>query len=130
MPINLENKMAKSIHNLGSLKEKILSKKTTITDPNMAEKFKLADKTLGISENKNQQPSSTLRVVKKTFSIPSNELQLIDEVKGKALNKKIVLSESETIRLGILIAKESSEELLVKFAKQLEVLPKGRPKSK
>jgi len=122
--------MAKSIHNLGSLKEKILPKKTAITDLNMAEKFKLADKTLGISENKNQQTSSTLRVAKKTFSIPSNELQLIDEIKGKALNKKIVLSESEAIRLGILIAKESSEELLVKFAKQLEVLPKGRPKNK
>jgi len=117
--------MVKFAHNLDSLKEKISPKKS-ISDPSIAEKFKLADKTLGISEKPRQKPFE--KVAKKTFSIPNNELEFINEIKEKALNKRIVLSESEAIRLGVLIAKEASEDCLAKFAKQLTILPKGRPK--
>lgn len=119
--------MVKLTHNLNSLKEKISPKKSSDDSSiAIAEKFKLADKTLGIIEKPHLKPFE--KVAKKTFSIPNNELKFIDEIKEKALNKRIVLSESETIRLGILIAKETSEDNLAKFAKQLEILPKGRPK--
>jgi len=117
--------MAKSIHNLNSLKEKISSKKV-VSDADVAEKFALADKTLGVSESQ----QTAIRVTKKTFSIPENELNYIDEIKEKALNKRVILSESETIRLGLLIARETPDDSLARFAKRLEVLPKGRPKSK
>lgn len=118
----------KQKHDLNSLKEKIRPKQGVGGDTSITKRFAMADKTLGVHEQENNMPKMTSKVVKKTFSMPEGELKLINFIKDKALNKRIAISESEAIRLGILIATETKEDDLIKFIKRLEILPKGRPK--
>jgi len=65
--------------------------------------------------------------VRKTFSIPETELELIDKIKDKALDRKVVLAESEVVRLGFLVLSELSGNELEKLSDKLEKMPMGRP---
>ena len=118
-------------YNLSGFKEKIASRDKKEIEEAASNKFKRADEALGVSQEEaktHAEPQSFTRIVRKTFSIPEAELGLIAEVKDRALNKKLVLAESEIMRLGLLIASKLSEDELVKASKKLEKMPLGRPK--
>jgi len=85
--------------------------------------LKLADETLGVDEpqGKPVETKSFARVVRKTFSIPETELELIDKINNKALNRKVVLAESEVVRLGFLMLSELSEGDLEALSERLEI---------
>ena len=120
-------------YNINSLKEKISTRKECEIKQNAAARFKSADETLGIKdleENKNALLSSYSKVVRKTFSIPSSDLALIEIIKDKALNKKRVLSDSEIVRLGFLILSELSDEDLNDLSQRIKKIPVGRPLKK
>ena len=67
------------------------------------------------------------KVIRKTFSITKTEIELILKIKDKALNKKVILSDSAIARIGFLLLSDLSDGDLVSLSKRLEKTPLGRP---
>src|SRR5271170_2791896 len=110
-------------YDLGKFKQKISPREGDEVKKKAASRFNVADEVLGINQAEDAAPKSFARIVRKTFSIPENELQLIEKVREKALNKRVVLADSEIVRIGLLIASELSDEKLEKIAGRLEKMP-------
>lgn len=119
-------------YDLSNFKKKIAPRDKDEVEKGAASRFSKADETLGVDEpqEKPLETKSFARVVRKTFSIPETELELIDKIKDKALNRKVVLAESEVVRLGFLILSELSEDDLETLSERLEKMPMGRPPKK
>lgn len=116
-------------HNLSSLKEKIASNPSAKLD--IFDKFRKADSVLNTKEETVEHKADTQtksKIIRKTFALPSSEVDLIEKIKQKALNRRVVLSESAVIRLGMLMASNASEDDIESLSKSLTVLAKGRPK--
>lgn len=104
-----------SKYNTSSLVQKIASRNKEEVLQHAADRFARADDALGVVVEKLEKKEETVpftRVIKKTFSIPESELDLVEKIKDIALNKRIVLAESEVLRLGLLVVSELSEEAL------------------
>ncbi len=115
-------------YDLTEFKNKIAPRKKELVEQEAPSRFNQADKALGIDEGSTPAlPSKTLRVVRKTFSIPENEVGLINEIKDKALDWKLVLAESEVVRLGFMALLQLSSDELKNLATSLEKMPMGRP---
>lgn len=123
-----------SKYNLNNFKKKIAPRDKSEVENSAASRFSKADETLGFEKSQEKpiekNTQSLTRVVRKTFSIPETELELIDKIKDKALNRKIVFAESEVVRLGFLILSELSDGDLEALSKKLEKMPMGRPPKK
>jgi len=119
-------------YDLSNFKKKIAPRDKEEVERDAASRFSKADEALGVGElqEKPVETKSFARVVRKTFSIPETELELIGKIKDKALNRKIVLAESEVVRLGFLILSELSEDNLEALSERLEKMPMGRPPKK
>lgn len=119
-------------YDLSNFKKKIAPRDKDEVEKGAASRFSKADETLGVDEpqEKPLETKSFARVVRKTFSIPETELELIDKIKDKALNRKVVLAESEVVRLGFLMLSELSEGDLEALSERLEKMPMGRPPKK
>ena len=119
-------------YDLSNFKKKIAPRDKNEVEKGAASRFSKADETLGVGELKEKplEKNSFARVVRKTFSIPEIELNLIHKIKDKALNRKVVLSESEVVRLGFLILSELSDDDLEALSEMLEKIPTGRPPKK
>lgn len=119
-------------YDLSSFKKKIAPRDKDEVEKGAASRFSKADETLGVEEPQEKpiETKSFARVVRKTFSIPETELELIDKIKDKALNRKVVLAESEVVRLGFLMLSELSEGDLEVLSERLEKMPMGRPPKK
>ena len=120
-------------YNLGSLKDKISTRNEEEIKKNAAARFKSADEILGMNTQQDGQIVQTLpknNAVRKTFSIPENDLLLIDVIKDKALNKRKILSDSEIVRLGFLVLSELSDEKLTDLSQRIEKTALGRPRKK
>jgi len=119
-------------YDLSSFKKKIAPRDKDEVEKGAASRFSKADETLGVEEPQEKpiETKSFARVVRKTFSIPETELELIDKIKDKALNRKVVLAESEVVRLGFLMLSELSEGDLEALSERLEKMPMGRPPKK
>jgi hypothetical protein len=120
-----------SRYNTTLLKAKISPRDKEGRENSAIDRFKNADETLGVaSESIKNVTKSHTKVVRKTFSIPEKEIHLFEQIQDKALNKKVVLGESEVLRLGLLIVSELSDEELSLSARRLEKIPTGRPTKK
>jgi|SRR6185312_5567942 len=121
-----------SQYNRASLKEKITPRDKSEIEKKAADRFKKADETLGMENEPvlEKEKKSMTRVIRKTFSIPEKELSLIEKIKNNALNNKLVLGESEVLRLGLLVISSFSSDELEKSARLLEKIPMGRPSKK
>ena len=123
-------------YDLTGFKKKITPRGKDEIQEKAANRFANADNTLGVAtiEQQDQQclnvKKDVCRVVRKTFSIPENELMLFDKIKDRALDLKIVLAESEVIRLGLSILCELPERELEKASKKLVRMQAGRPSQK
>jgi hypothetical protein len=116
-------------YNLSTLKEKISPRTEEATKEKAKDRFLEADKTLGIEEIlENKETAIAQKIIRKTFSIPKDELQLIDKIKEQALNNRIVLSESEAVRIGLVVAAKLDNNELTNIAQQITKLKPGRPK--
>lgn len=109
---------------LSALTQKITHK--TLLDP-QHDKFKNADLALGIEETIEEQEARE-KVVRKSSAITTDDLKIIQAIQDKCLNYKIVLNDSEVVRLALLIASQLSEEELISASKKLKKVPTGRPK--
>ncbi len=119
-------------YDLSNFKKKIAPRDKDAVEKGAASRFSKANETLGVEEHEEKaiETKSFARVVRKTFSIPESELGLINKIKDKALNKKIVLAESEVVRLGFLMLSELPDDDLETLSDRLEKMPMGRPPKK
>ncbi len=112
--------MTKMQNSLDKLGERI-SHKSEI--PLVYERFNTADKILDVAKQKTRD-----RVIRKSYALTKNDLENIELIKDKCLNKKVVLSDSLVIRLAINLAKELSDKDLIEASKKIPKYSAGRPK--
>lgn len=55
------------------------------------------------------------RTIKKTYTITEIELEKLDKIKDRALDKKVILNDSEIVRFGINLVSKLSIESLIKL---------------
>ncbi len=123
-------------YDLTKLKNKISSRDREEIKESATSRFSQADQVLNNDKedtshvNSIQQPRSTAtkQVVRKNFSLPIKECPLIDIIKDKALDRKVVLSDSEVLRLGLLVLSELSADDIRLLASGLEKMRMGKPK--
>lgn len=107
------------------LKQKITPKGIAEKNFNNQDKFAVADNVLIPIENEIKKSL----VLRKTFSIPEEEMTNFKRIKNRALDYRVVISDSEIVRLGLILVtklndKEFQEEIL-----NINKLTTGRPKS-
>lgn len=127
--------MAKGKYDLSNFKKKIAPRDRDEIEKKAASRFSKADEALGVieavePEKRTETPPPMSRVVRKTFSIPENELGLINLIKDTALDNKVVLAESEIVRLGFLVLSEMKGDEIQALAGRLTKMPMGRPPKK
>lgn len=112
--------MSKKRNNLSVLGEKIAHKKEELSIYN---RFKNADKVM----DKTAQELRG-RIIRKSYAITKTDLENIQLIKDKCLNKRIVLSESHIIRLAIKLAAALSEKEIIEASFGIAKMSPGRPK--
>lgn len=105
------------------LKQKITPKGLENTDIEY-DRFAMADNILIPAENKSHKPS----VLRKSFSIPETEITLFAKIKDRALDYRIVISESEIIRIGLMLLFNLQDQEFQQSIKNIEKITVGRPK--
>lgn len=114
----------KSKYNLQNFKKKI-SNTNMQSNEAITDKFDLADNLL---QDTNQKKLTESKIIRKTFSIPEDEICLFHKIKQNAIKNHVVLSNSEIIRLGLLITSSLSPTEIESNAKNLQKMQMGRPK--
>ncbi|MEN9450033.1 MAG: hypothetical protein RJA83_647 [Pseudomonadota bacterium] len=120
-----------SKYDLSNFKIKIAPRDKEQVEIEASSRFTKADETLGVVEEipkaNSVKKKSYQKVIRKTFSITKTEIELILKIKDKALNKKVILSDSAIARIGFLLLSDLSDGDLVSLSKRLEKTPLGRP---
>jgi len=111
------------------MQEKFLALKQKITPKNKLtagkDKFDVADNFLVPEEDsKNFTP-----VLRKTFSIPKDEVTSFRKIKNRALDYRVVLSDSEIVRLGLSLVIQLAEKDFQEAILNIEKIVCGRPKN-
>ena len=109
------------------LKDKIIPSLSIRTSEDAKNRFAIAD-TIFETDTKEVFPKLQKPVIRKSVSFPEETLVSIDTIKDRALNKKIILSDSEVVRLGVQMVFELQEEELYKKAGDIKRISSGRPK--
>lgn len=118
-----------SKYDLTNFKNKIAPRDKNQIEIAASKRFTIADETLGIDTPKanSVKKKSYQKSIRKSFSLTKTEIELILKIQDKALNKKVVLSDSEVARIGLLLLSELSDDDLASLSKRLEKTPLGRP---
>lgn len=123
-------------YDMSGFKNKIAPRDKAEIEEKASDRFNMADETLGVIAKQTETVVKSVlepaqipftRVIRKTFSMPESELSLIEQAKNKALNRRIVLGESEVLRIGLMMVSELSDDALEKISGRLEKMPLGRP---
>lgn len=118
-----------SKYDLSNFKNKIAPRDKSHIEIVASSRFTKADETLGVDIPKvnSVKKKSYEKTIIKSFSITKTDAELILKIKDKALNKKVVLSDSAVARIGFLLLSELSDDNLVSLSKRLEKKSLGRP---
>ncbi|OGT35636.1 MAG: hypothetical protein A3F11_06935 [Gammaproteobacteria bacterium RIFCSPHIGHO2_12_FULL_37_14] len=123
-------------YDMSGFKNKIAPRDKAEIEEKASDRFNMADQTLGVVAKQTEAVVQSVseatqisfaRVIRKTFSMPESELSLIEQVKNKALNRRVVLGEGEVLRIGLMMVSELSDDELEKVSGRLEKMPLGRP---
>lgn len=57
------------------------------------------------------------RTIKKTYTLTNKEIEILEEIKDRALSKKIVLNDSQIIRISLKMASEFSIDKIIEVSK-------------
>lgn len=68
------------------------------------------------------------RVIREAFTIPEGEHGCIEEIRARMLKQALAVSKSETLRAGLMLLGELSDEQLQELFSRLEKVKTGRPK--
>ena len=107
--------------NFSMLQKKISPKNRDI----IIDKFAIADSLLTPEE---QDVKNPILVLRKTFSIPQNEAEIFKKIRSKALDYRVVLSDSEIVRLGLVLLTQLQDNEFQEKILNLNKLQTGRPK--
>jgi hypothetical protein len=110
------------------LKEKISPKAEQKTIEDAKARFNKADEILNLEKNDANLPVVHKKMIRKTFTMPEEIFDLINKIKDRSLDYRIVLSDSEIIRLGIQTLGELDETSFLKKVKEIPRVPLGKPK--
>lgn len=95
-----------------------------ISHKSVLDKFDEADVQLDLEKKTELRE----RVVRKSYALTKQDLEKISSIKDKCLNQKVVLSDSQVVRLALELATKLSEAELIKTASHLQKISIGRPK--
>jgi len=118
----MEWKVPKNHNNLSNLGDKIAHKQEQ-EESTIYNRFKNADEALGESEQKLRE-----RIIRKSYALTKKDLENIQLIKDKCLNKKVILSDSHIIRLAVNLAVSFSEKELIDASMKIPKIQVGRPK--
>ena len=79
-----------------------------------------------VEENKQSQVKAD-KVIRDSFTLPSEDYRLIGTIKNRALKASISITKSEVIRAGLLALENMSEQDLIKVIGSLTKVKSGRP---
>ena len=109
----------------GSLKSKLTPRNKSEIKRSVQDRFDRADQALNTSDDESEfVEQRRSRVHRKTYAVTDKALDNIELIKDRALNRKVKLTDSETVRLGLMLATRLTEDDLVSSASELEGYPK------
>jgi hypothetical protein len=106
------------------LRNDLTALKKKIAHHSVKDKFKQADKALGIAG----ETGMVERIMRKSYAVTQTDLKNIQTIKEKCLNKRVVLNSSWIIRMALNLVSKLSEDELIKASRQVQNIPIGRPK--
>lgn len=111
--------------NFSILRQKIIPKKLVEKTFVNQDRFSIADNILipTVSEIKKSL------VLRKTFSIPEDEMINFKKIKNRALDYRVVISDSEIVRLGLDLVSNLEDKEFQEKILNINKLTVGRPKS-
>jgi hypothetical protein len=107
------------------LKQKITPKETVEKDSTKQDRFAIADNILIPVESEIKKSL----VLRKTFSIPEDEIMNFKRIKNRALDYRVVISDSEIVRLGLILVANLEDKVFQEKILNINKLTVGRPKS-
>jgi hypothetical protein len=93
-----------------------------VTHQSINSRFEQADRALGTND-----PSKKERVSGKSFTLTKQDFENIKLIKEKCLDKRVVVTDSQVVRLGLSVAAKMSENALVSASEKLTKISAGRP---
>ncbi len=115
--------MSKKRNDLSALSEKIAHKSTRTSVYN---RFEHADEALGVSGEDAQRE----RIIRKSYALTKKDIDNIQLIKEKCLNKRVVVNDSHIIRLAIKLAANLSDDAIVEAVEHIPKVQVGRPRAK
>ncbi len=70
------------------------------------------------------------RIIRKSYALTKKDIDNIQLIKEKCLNKRVVVNDSHIIRLAIKLAADLSDDTLANAVGQIPRVQTGRPKLK
>ncbi len=114
----------KKHNNLSALGNKIAHKslKTSVH-----ERFEQADQALG---TENEVGENREKIIRKSYALTKQDINHIQQIQDRCLNKKVVLNDSHVIRIALMLTSRLSENELIEASVEMPKLIAGRPKTK
>ncbi len=91
------------------------------------ERFEHADQVLGTESATHK---SREKIIRKSYALTKDDVDRIQQIKDKCLNKRVVLNDSHIIRVALMLASKLNEDVLIKASMEVPKLIAGRPKTK
>ncbi len=107
------------------LKQKITPKEMVEKNSSNQDRFAVADNILIPLESEARKSL----VLRKTFSIPEEEMVNFKRIKNRALDYRVVISDSEIVRLGLILVSSLDDKEFQEKILNINKLTAGRPKS-
>lgn len=114
----------KKYNDLSALGNKIAHKSVKSS---VAKRFEHADDALGTKDVTSERRE---KIIRKSYALVRKDIEHIQQIKDKCLNKRVVLNDSHVIRIALMLAAKLNEDMLIKASIEVPKLIAGRPKIK
>jgi len=104
-----------------------LAKGMKLEEQALQKRFEQADATLLRNPSKKSRCVKENKAVTKTFTMPQDEFDLIEQIQTKILSIQHVATKSEIVRMGIKSLTSMSDTALLSLLNKIEKLKSGRP---
>ena len=74
-----------------------------------------------------EKPKNRKRVIRDSFTLPSDDYELITAIRERCLDSRVTINKSEVIRAGLHALNEMSNEELLAVVDSLTKIKTGRP---
>jgi hypothetical protein len=115
----------KKYNDLSALGDKISHKSAKSS---VHERFENADNVLGTKEDTFTERRE--KIIRKSYALTNQDINHIQQIKDKCLNKRVVLNDSHIIRIVLMLGAKLNEDVLIKASTEVQKLIAGRPKIK